>query len=51
MDVHVGARVRLRRIVLGKSQIELGEAIGLTFEQMQKYERGTARIGVGVSMF
>src|SRR5258706_10394778 len=44
-DVHVGARVRLRRTLLGLSQEKLGEAIGLTFQQVQKYERGANRIG------
>ncbi|HSR72932.1 MAG TPA: helix-turn-helix domain-containing protein, partial [Kiloniellales bacterium] len=39
VDVHVGARVRLRRTLLGMSQEKLGEAIGLTFQQVQKYER------------
>ncbi|MGH6983747.1 MAG: helix-turn-helix domain-containing protein [Stellaceae bacterium] len=45
IDVHVGARVRLRRTLLGISQEKLGQAIGLTFQQVQKYERGTNRIG------
>ncbi|HUZ72847.1 MAG TPA: helix-turn-helix transcriptional regulator [Stellaceae bacterium] len=45
VDVHVGARVRLRRTTLGMSQEKLGDAIGLTFQQVQKYERGTNRIG------
>jgi transcriptional regulator with XRE-family HTH domain len=45
MDVHVGTRVRLRRNMLGMSQEKLGEAIGLTFQQVQKYERGANRIG------
>ena len=45
VDVHVGARVRLRRTLLGMSQQKLGEAIGLTFQQVQKYERGANRIG------
>ena len=40
VDVHVGSRVRLRRTLLGMSQEKLGEAIGLTFQQVQKYERG-----------
>src|SRR6202140_732638 len=44
-DVHVGARVRLRRTLLGMSQEKLGDAIGLTFQQVQKYERGANRIG------
>ncbi|MGB8842213.1 MAG: helix-turn-helix transcriptional regulator [Aliidongia sp.] len=45
IDAHVGRRVRLRRILLGLSQERLGAAIGLTFQQIQKYERGTNRIG------
>ena len=45
IDAHVGARVRLRRTLLGMSQEKLGEAIGLTFQQVQKYERGANRIG------
>ena len=45
IDTHVGARVRLRRTLLGMSQEKLGEAIGLTFQQVQKYERGANRIG------
>ncbi len=40
VDVHVGARVRLRRNQLGMTQTGLGDAIGLTFQQVQKYERG-----------
>ena len=45
IDVHVGGRVRLRRTLLGLSQEKLGEAIGLTFQQVQKYERGANRVG------
>lgn len=45
IDVHVGSRVRLRRTLLGMSQEKLGSAIGLTFQQVQKYERGANRIG------
>lgn len=45
VDVHVGARVRLRRTLLGMSQERLGDALGLTFQQVQKYERGANRIG------
>lgn len=45
IDVHVGSRVRLRRTLLSMSQEKLGEAIGLTFQQVQKYERGANRIG------
>ncbi|HUC65202.1 MAG TPA: helix-turn-helix transcriptional regulator [Stellaceae bacterium] len=44
VDVHVGSRVRLRRTLLGMSQERLGEAIGLTFQQVQKYERGANRL-------
>ncbi|MFP6743839.1 MAG: helix-turn-helix domain-containing protein, partial [Alphaproteobacteria bacterium] len=45
VDVHVGGRVRLRRTLLGMSQERLGDALGLTFQQVQKYERGVNRIG------
>ncbi|MAI12117.1 MAG: transcriptional regulator [Rhodospirillaceae bacterium TMED167] len=45
VDIHVGGRVRLRRALLGLSQEKLGEAVGLTFQQIQKYERGANRIG------
>jgi transcriptional regulator with XRE-family HTH domain len=45
IDRHVGGRVRQRRMLLGMSQEKLGEAIGLTFQQVQKYERGANRIG------
>ncbi|MGP1253907.1 MAG: helix-turn-helix domain-containing protein [Kiloniellales bacterium] len=44
VDVHVGQRVRQRRTLLGMSQEKLGEAIGLTFQQVQKYERGANRV-------
>ncbi len=44
VDVHVGARVRTRRTLLGMSQTKLGDALGLTFQQVQKYENGTNRI-------
>ncbi len=44
VDAHVGSRVRLRRTLLGMNQTQLGEALGLTFQQVQKYERGTNRI-------
>lgn len=47
IDVHVGGRVRLRRMVLGMSQDALGKALGLTFQQVQKYEKGANRIGAG----
>jgi len=45
IDVHVGGRVRLRRMLLGMSQEKLGEHLGLTFQQIQKYEKGINRIG------
>lgn len=45
IDVHVGGRVRLRRMLLGMSQEKLGESLGLTFQQVQKYEKGMNRIG------
>ena len=45
IDVHVGSRVRLRRTLMGMSQERLGDALGLTFQQVQKYERGVNRIG------
>jgi transcriptional regulator with XRE-family HTH domain len=45
VDIHVGSRVRLRRTLLGLSQEKLGDAVGLTFQQIQKYERGANRIG------
>lgn len=45
IDKHVGSRVRMRRVLLGMSQEKLGEALNLTFQQVQKYEKGTNRIG------
>ena len=45
IDQHVGSRVRMRRLMLAMSQEKLGFALGLTFQQVQKYERGTNRIG------
>lgn len=45
IDVHVGSRVRLRRMLVGMSQEKLGEMLGLTFQQIQKYEKGANRIG------
>lgn len=45
VDVHVGSRVRLRRMLVGMSQEKLGESMGLTFQQIQKYEKGANRIG------
>jgi transcriptional regulator with XRE-family HTH domain len=47
IDVHVGSRVRIRRVELGMSQGKLGDALGITFQQVQKYEKGTNRIGAG----
>lgn len=47
MDKHIGRRVYLRRTALGMSQEALGKAIGVTFQQVQKYERGANRIGAG----
>ena len=44
-DKHVGARVRMRRMMIGMTQERLGDALGLTFQQVQKYEKGTNRIG------
>lgn len=44
IDKHVGSRVRMRRLMLGMSQSHLGDALGLTFQQVQKYEKGTNRI-------
>jgi transcriptional regulator with XRE-family HTH domain len=46
-DKNVGSRVRSRRMVLGMSQSDLGGALGVTFQQIQKYEKGTNRIGAG----
>jgi len=45
VDEHVGSRLRLRRKVMGMSQEKLGESLGVTFQQVQKYERGTNRVG------
>ena len=45
IDAHVGARVRLRRMMMGMSQERLGELLGVTFQQIQKYEKGANRIG------
>ncbi len=45
IDIHVGQRVRARRKMLGLSQTQLGQELGVTFQQVQKYERGTNRIG------
>jgi transcriptional regulator with XRE-family HTH domain len=45
IDIHVGARLRARRTLLGMNQTKLGEGLGVSFQQVQKYERGTNRIG------
>ena len=45
VDTHVGSRLKLRRKLLGVSQTKLGDAVGLTFQQIQKYERGANRVG------
>lgn len=45
IDVHVGSRIKLRRVMMGMSQERLGELLGLTFQQIQKYERGVNRVG------
>lgn len=45
IDTHVGSRIRLRRNMLGMSQEKLGESLGITFQQVQKYEKGTNRVG------
>lgn len=45
IDIHVGSRVRLRRVLIGMSQEKLGEQLGITFQQVQKYEKGTNRVG------
>ena len=45
IDKHVGSRVRMRRMLIGMSQEKLGEALGLTFQQVQKYEKGVNRVG------
>ena len=45
VDVHVGQRLLLRRTLLGMSQEKLGDAVGLTFQQIQKYDRGANRVG------
>ncbi|MCV9963208.1 helix-turn-helix domain-containing protein [Pararhizobium sp. BT-229] len=45
IDVHVGGRIRFRRTMLGLSQEKLGDSLGITFQQVQKYEKGTNRVG------
>jgi transcriptional regulator with XRE-family HTH domain len=47
IDKHVGSRVRMRRIMLAMSQQKLAHGLGLTFQQVQKYEKGSNRIGAG----
>jgi transcriptional regulator with XRE-family HTH domain len=47
VDMHVGSRVRMRRMMLGMSQEKFGNALGLMFQQVQKYEKGANRIGAG----
>ncbi|WP_370675006.1 helix-turn-helix domain-containing protein [Pleomorphomonas sp. PLEO] len=46
-DVHVGTRIRMRRMILGISQEKLGTVLGVTFQQVQKYEKGATRVGAG----
>jgi len=45
VDSYVGARIRMRRLMVGMSQVKLGDALGLTFQQVQKYEKGSNRVG------
>ena len=45
IDIHVGSRMRMRRMMLGMSQEKLADGFGLTFQQVQKYEKGTNRMG------
>ncbi len=47
VDVHVGSRIRMRRMMVGMSQEKLGESMGVTFQQIQKYEKGSNRVGAG----
>ena len=47
IDIHVGGRIRLRRTMLGMSQEKLGEQLGITFQQVQKYEAGRSRLSAG----
>ena len=47
IDKEIGTRMRMRRMLIGMSQEKLGEMLGLTFQQVQKYEKGTNRISVG----
>ncbi len=48
IDIHVGARVRLRRVLLGLSQVQVSQAVGLAYQQVQKYEKGTNRISASL---
>ena len=50
VDVHVGARMRQRRTLLGMSQEKLGTAVGLTFQQIQKYEKGANRVSISTGL-
>lgn len=45
IDIHVGSRIRLRRTMIGMSQEKLGDSLGITFQQIQKYEKGSNRVG------
>ena len=47
IDAHVGSRVRMRRMMIGMSQEKLGDGLGITFQQVQKYEKGINRVGAG----
>jgi transcriptional regulator with XRE-family HTH domain len=47
VDKHIGARLRTRRIMLDLTQLQIAEALGVTFQQVQKYEKGEGRIGAG----
>lgn len=47
VDIHVGKRLRMRRTILGITQEKLADALGVTFQQVQKYERGTNRVSAG----
>jgi transcriptional regulator with XRE-family HTH domain len=47
IDTHVGSRVRIRRMMLGMTQEKLGDALGISFQQVQKYEKGTNRVSAG----
>jgi transcriptional regulator with XRE-family HTH domain len=46
-DIHIGKRIRMLRMTRGMSQTDLGERLGITFQQIQKYERGANRVGAG----